>query len=113
MCAPLLDRRSSCGLPALRRYDLYAPVAASERTVPYAEGVELVLGTFRDFEPRFADLAERVFADAHIDSQIRPGKRGGAFCMTVLPELTPWVLTNYAGEVRDVATLAHELGLSR
>ncbi len=98
------------GRPILRRYDLYAPVAVSERTVPYSEGVELVLGTFRDFEPRFAELAERVFADDHIDSEIRPGKRGGAFCMTVLPEHTPWVLSNYAGEVRDVATLAHELG---
>ncbi len=98
------------GMAKLRRYDLYAPVTAAERTVPYPEAVETVLGTFRNFHPRFAEMAERVFADDHIDSEIRPGKRGGAFCMTVLPEHTPWVLTNFAGEVRDVATLAHELG---
>ncbi len=41
---------------------------------------------------------------------MRKGKRGGAFCSTVLPSLTPWVLLNYTGRVRDVATLAHELG---
>ncbi|NIP24549.1 MAG: oligoendopeptidase F, partial [Phycisphaerae bacterium] len=29
---------------------------------------------------------------------------------SILPELTPYVLMNYTGEVRDVATLAHELG---
>ncbi len=31
-------------------------------------------------------------------------------CSTVLPRLTPWVLVNYTGRLRDVATLAHELG---
>ena len=41
---------------------------------------------------------------------MRKGKRGGAFCATVLPAQTPWVLVNYTGKVRDVATLAHELG---
>jgi oligoendopeptidase F len=45
-----------------------------------------------------------------IDSEIRPNKRGGAFCFGVLPGLSPWVLMNYTGEPRQVATLAHELG---
>ncbi len=35
---------------------------------------------------------------------------GGAFCYSVLPSLTPYVLLNYSGDARDVATLAHELG---
>ena len=43
-------------------------------------------------------------------AEVRKGKRGGAFCATVLPSQTPWVLMNYTGKVRDVATLAHELG---
>jgi len=98
------------GLEKLRRYDLYAPIANTEREIPFGEAVDTVLGTFRDFDPHFADLAERVFARQHIDSEIRKGKRGGAFCATVLPSQTPWILTNFAGEVRDVATLAHELG---
>src|SRR6185436_18055674 len=55
-------------------------------------------------------LAERVFTEQHIDSQTRLGKRSGAFCQGALPELTPWVLVNYAGNASDVATLAHELG---
>ena len=65
---------------------------------------------FDDFHPKFAEYAERVFAQNHLDSEIRKGKRGGAFCYTVLPRYTPWVLVNFAGRVRDVATLAHELG---
>ena len=59
---------------------------------------------------RSAALAQRVFDQNHLDSEVRKGKRGGAFCSTVDPKLTPWVLLNYQGRARDVATMAHELG---
>ncbi len=98
------------GVEKLRRYDIYAPLAASDRKVAYADAVEMVLDTFRRFHPEIANQAARVFDENHIDSEVRKGKRGGAFCATVLPSLTPWVLMNYTGRVRDVATLAHELG---
>ncbi|MGD2115860.1 MAG: M3 family oligoendopeptidase [Acidobacteriota bacterium] len=98
------------GMDRLRRYDIYAPVGSSDAEIPYAEAVRLVLDTFHGFHPRFAEMAERVFAEGHIDSEVRKGKRGGAMCSTVLPTLTPWLLVNYTGRPRDVATLAHELG---
>ncbi|RME56105.1 MAG: M3 family oligoendopeptidase, partial [Caldilineae bacterium] len=98
------------GMDKLRRYDIYAPLAASDKTVPYEEAVQSVLETFAAFDEQFAQKAHRVFADNHIDSEIRKGKRGGAFCATVSPQLTPFVLMNYTGKVRDMATLAHELG---
>jgi oligoendopeptidase F len=98
------------GLDRLRRYDIYAPLASSERKIPYEEAVRSVLETFGEFDARFAGLAERVLAENHLDGEIRKGKRAGAFCATVLPRLTPWVLVNYTGRVRDVTTLAHELG---
>jgi oligoendopeptidase F len=98
------------GMERLRRYDLYAPLATSDRSVPYPEAVSLVRSTFESFHPLFVRHADRVFDERHIDSEIRKGKRGGAFCSTVSPKLTPWVLINYTGKVRDVATLAHELG---
>ncbi len=98
------------GMKRLRRYDVYAPLAGSQKEIPYSEGVGLVLDTFASFHPEVAARAERVFAEGHIDSAIRKGKKGGAFCYTVLPSQTPWLLANYTGRVRDVATLAHELG---
>ena len=98
------------GRERLRRYDLYAPLAASSRTVPYGEAVAMVLDTLEGFHPRLAHLAEKVFAEDHIDAEIRPGKKSGAFCATILPSQTPWLLLNYTGRVRAVATLAHELG---
>ena len=98
------------GLEKLRRYDIYAPLAASDTKVEYDKAVDMVLDTFRRFHPQVAEQALRVFDQDHIDSEVRKGKRGGAFCATVLPSQTPWVLVNYTGKVRDVATIAHELG---
>lgn len=98
------------GLPRLRRYDLYAPLSRAEKKMDYATAVELVLATFDDFSAEVGALARRVFNARHIDSEVRPGKRGGAFCASVTPDITPYVLLNYTGEVRDVAVLAHELG---
>lgn len=100
------------GLPTgkLRRYDIYAPVVASDKRYAYADAVDMVLDSFEAFSPPIARQARRVFDDRHIDSEVRPGKRDGAFCASILPQLTPYVLLNYTGRARDVATLAHELG---
>jgi oligoendopeptidase F len=98
------------GLKKLRRYDIYAPVARAKKTYTFDEAVKMVLDAFNAFEPKVADLAKRVFDESRIDSEIRKGKAGGAFCWSVVPEMTPWVLVNYQGTGREVATLAHELG---
>lgn len=99
------------GLDKLRRYDLYAPLSQeSDKQIPYGRAVDIVLDSFSQFSPTITNLAERVFKDGHIDSEIRLGKRGGAFCAGILPGVSPWVLVNYTGEPRQVATLAHELG---
>jgi len=94
----------------LRRYDIYAPVAKSDKQYSYGSAASLVLDSFQKFDPKFAEMAERVFAQDHLDSEVRKGKRSGAFCATATPKLTPWVLLNYQGHADDVATMAHELG---
>ncbi len=94
----------------LRRFDIYAPLSISDKEIAYPQAVDMVLDTVKSFDPAVAAKAERVFSQGHIDGEIRKGKRAGAFCATVLPSMTPWILMNYTGRVRDVATLAHELG---
>ena len=98
------------GLEQLRRFDIYVPLGGSDKQIDYGDAVDMVLETVGAFDSGVAAKAERVFRDGHIDSEIRKGKRSGAFCATVLPSQTPWILMNYTGRVRDVATLAHELG---
>ncbi len=98
------------GMERLRRYDIYAPVVKSDKMYTFDQATETVFDAFHNFEPRVEELARRVFEQDHLDSEVRHGKMGGAFCATVAPDITPWVLVNYQGRPDDVATLAHELG---
>jgi len=100
------------GIPSgkLRRYDIYAPVAKSAKEFEFAEAANMVLESFSAFDPKVGELARRVFDEDRLDSEVRKGKQGGAFCASVNPGDTPFVLMNYTGRARDVATLAHELG---
>ncbi len=99
-----------CRIAPMSRYHLYAPHRAEAKRYKYADAVKMVLEAYRGFSPRLADLAEQVFRDRHIDGPTRPGKLGGAYCYSVVPGLTPYVMLNYTGEARDIATMAHELG---
>jgi len=96
----------------LRRYDLYAPAAANikEKNYQYDKSVKLVFESLGKFSPKLEEYAKKVFNEKHVDSSIRVGKRDGAFCSTLTPKITPFVLVNFTGKTRDVFTLAHELG---
>jgi oligoendopeptidase F len=98
------------GMQRLRRYDTYAPVAESNKQYPFDQAARMVFDSFGEFDPEIAGLARRVFDANHLDSEVRKGKRNGAFCSTVDSKITPWVLLNYQGKSEDVTTLAHELG---
>ena len=100
----------SLGMQRLRRYDIYAPVSQAEKTYEFNTAAEMVLDSFHQFEPKAGQLARRVLEENHLDSEVRKGKQGGAFCAAPVPDETPWVLVNYQHHADDVATLAHELG---
>jgi oligoendopeptidase F len=99
-----------CKIKPMNRYHIYAPHRAELKHYRYPDAVLMVLQAYETFSPRLADLARRVFEEGHIDAHTHPGKLTGAYCYSVVPALTPYVLVNYTGEARDIATLAHELG---
>jgi oligoendopeptidase F len=99
-----------CKVSRMSRYHLYAPHRTEAKKYSYADAAKMVLEAYRGFSPRLADLAEQVFTDRHVDGPTRPGKLGGAYCYSVVPGMTPYVMLNYTGDARDIATMAHELG---
>ncbi len=99
-----------CGIRTMNRYHIYAPFRGTEKAYAYQDAVRLVLDSYRGFSPTLAEMAERVFQDRHVHAITRPGKVGGAYCYSVVPGHTPYVLLNYTGDARDIATMAHELG---
>ena len=107
------DKAAMMGFKKLHRYHLYAPLNLSGRDrerFSYQNAVRTVIDTFFDFDPRFGKFATKVFSERHVDSEIRKAKQGGAFCYTITPKLTPYILLNFDGRIRDVSTMAHELG---
>ncbi|MBW6512933.1 MAG: M3 family oligoendopeptidase [Desulfuromonadaceae bacterium] len=98
------------GVEQLKNTDLYAPLGRAARKVSYGEAQQLVLAAYGGFSPRLAKLAAGFFDAGRIDPFPRDGKSGGAFCLGVLPEYPPYLLLNHTDSLRDVTTLAHELG---
>jgi oligoendopeptidase F len=99
-----------CKIKPMSRYHIYAPHRSEQKSYSYQDAVRMVLDAYRGFSPYLAELAERVIFERHVDARPRPGKIGGAYCYSVVPDMTPYVLLNFTGEARDIATMAHELG---
>jgi oligoendopeptidase F len=97
-------------LPRLMLYDQYAPVGEDLPRCDFGRAQRVVLEAFDRFSPVFAATARQFFERRWIDAELRPGKQDGAFCASPTPALHPYVLMNYTGNLRDVMTLAHELG---
>jgi oligoendopeptidase F len=99
------------GVDALPFWDRNAPLPGDDdRTVPWPEAEATVLGAYRAFSPELAAVGERFFRARWIDAPVRPGKAPGAFAHPTVPSVHPYLLLNYQGRLRDVMTLAHELG---
>lgn len=98
------------GLPRLALYDLYAPIGTEMPRSTYERARDVILEAFDAFSPVFSAAARRFFEGRWIDAEVRPGKQNGAFCASPSPALHPYVLYNHTGNLRDVMTLAHELG---
>ena len=99
-----------CKIKPMSRYHIYAPHRTKQKSYRYQDAARMVLDAYRGFSPQLADLAEQVMVEQHVDARTRPGKIGGAYCYSVVPGMTPYVLLNFNGEARDIATMAHELG---
>ena len=96
-------------MPKLRRYDIYAPLAKSDKAYAFEKAAGMVLDSFNAFDPKFGNW--RSVSSIPVISTARCARASRtAPSASVTPEMTPWVLLNYQGKVDDVATMAHELG---
>jgi len=100
------------GRKKLDRFDLYATIARGKgkTKISFEEAKTKVLETFDEFCPGFGRGARKIFEDEHIDTHPRRFKESGAFCATASPRVSPYIMMNFTGTIRDMSTLAHELG---
>lgn len=81
----------------------------SEQKIPLVKAIETISKTFAGADPVFAQMFESYLKKGQIDFFPKPGKQTGAFCMGNTGIETR-ILTNYAGKLNDVTTIAHEMG---
>lgn len=98
------------GVNELFDYDRYAPIAKTTEMVSWDEARQIVLNAYSDFHPDMGKITNHFFEKNWIDAAIKPGKRGGAYSASTVTSVHPYVFMNYDGQLRDVQTLAHELG---
>lgn len=98
------------GMDKIRNTDLYAPVVESEKKYTFAEARDMVVGSYGAYDPDFGRIVAAFFDERRVDVMPRTGKSGGAFAMGISPEAPPFLLLNYTGTLRDLATIAHEAG---
>jgi oligoendopeptidase F len=104
-------KRQILGLDCLLDFDRYAPLPSlPSQKVDWKTCRNIVITSFAEFSPQLAEIADRFFTEKWIHAPVYQGKRGGAFAHPCVPEAHPYVLVNYTGTLRDVSTVAHELG---
>ena len=105
-------KKSLLGYDKLYDYDRYAPLKFTDKNpeINFDEAKEMVLNAFKNFSPKFYEIALKAFNEKWIDVFPKENKRGGAFSHSATPKAHPYVLLNYTNQRRDIFTLAHELG---
>lgn len=98
------------GLDKLYDYDRYAPVGGDLPKVPWSEARAIVQESYTAFHPEAGRIVAEFFDKRWIDAELRAGKRTGAFSSPAVPSAHPYILMSYTDKLRDVMTLAHELG---
>ena len=98
------------GIDQLVDYDRYAPLAGDMPACDWPTARRMVQESYEAFSPEVGKIIREFFDRQWIDAELRPGKRGGAFSSSGVPSVHPYILLNYTEKLRDVMTLAHELG---
>ena len=99
------------GSKKLNYWDRNAPYPnQKESKISWNEAKNIVVNAYSEFDDRFGKIANLFFENSWIHAQVKKGKTSGAFSHPTVPNCHPCILLNYQGKIRDVMTLAHELG---
>ena len=103
-------RRRVLGLDKLLYCDIKAPLDPEFNPhVSYEEGCKLILESLAPMGADYCDFARKTMTQRWVDRADNIGKSSGAFCAS--PHgVHPYILITWSDTMRNVFTLAHELG---
>ncbi|PPR45642.1 MAG: Oligoendopeptidase F, plasmid [Alphaproteobacteria bacterium MarineAlpha5_Bin8] len=99
------------GKKQLMYWDRNAPLPfQNNREYLWKDAKEIILNAYFEFNSNIGEIVKKFFDESWIHSPVLEGKSPGAFAASTVASAHPFILVNYQGKARDVATLAHELG---
>lgn len=103
-------RKKALDVKKLHMYDLYVPLVDEiSSDIEYDKAVEMVLEGIKPLGENYLELMKKGLNEGWIDIYENRGKRKGAYSWGSYGT-HPYVLLNYNSTLRDVFTLAHEMG---
>lgn len=105
-------KRENLKLERLHLYDLYAPIIEDvDLNIDFETAKDMVLEALAVLGEEYVMVIREAFDNKWIDVYENKGKRSGAYSWGSY-DTKPYILLNYKNTLRDVLTLAHELGHS-
>ena len=105
-------RRRALGVEDVHMYDLYTPlVEAPKADIPYEEALHIMEEGLAPLGTDYIDNLKKGISSRWIDVYENEGKTSGAYSFGSYDSM-PYVLLNYNGRLKDVFTIAHEMGHS-
>ena len=105
-------RRRALGVEDVHMYDLYTPlVEAPKADIPYEEALRIMEEGLAPLGTDYIDNLKKGISSRWIDVYENEGKTSGAYSFGSYDSM-PYVLLNYNGRLKDVFTIAHEMGHS-
>lgn len=98
------------GSEGLSWYDLFAPITEDSNVYTITQARDIIVSSLGQFSQPMKSFVQKAFDQSWIDFEIREGKVGGAFCSNVQSINQSRILVNFKGNVKNLITLAHELG---
>jgi oligoendopeptidase F len=103
-------RQRVLGLDRLLYCDIKAPLdPAFNPPVSYEDGCRLILDALAVMGPDYSGFARKALEQRWVDRADNIGKSSGAFCASPYG-VHPYILITWSDTMRNVFTLAHELG---
>ena len=96
---------------SLMYWDRNAPLPFQSQSIySWKDARQIVSDAYSNFDQRAGNIVNKFFNNSWIHAPVIAGKSPGAFAASTVPSVHPFILVNYQGKARDIATLAHELG---
>lgn len=105
-------RKKALKLDELHMYDLYTPlVNEAQQDIDYDSSIDIVKQGLKPLGKEYSSIIDEAFKERWIDVYENSGKTTGAYSWGTYNS-KPYILLNYQNSIKDVFTLAHEMGHS-